>query len=221
MRTERWRAKAWLPVALCVAAACMPLALAACSPHASPDAKEAEKKSRAMWTRIGAELAAAAQRPPGNPAILLVREASQPGFGPGQDLMEAAVRNGLSHTLKFPPRITVVRVPTAPVPEFIRWDSLPPAGLTANWLTAALQQHAPASLVISLVGEPVGAPPEGTPWPPIICFAGNGSTNLARLIRSGVVTAAVAPRHTNPNPGAEDWFDLRYTVLNKDSIAAW
>lgn len=194
------------------------IALSACSHGGGPSASAAEKHARVMWTRIGTELAiAAAQQQPANGSVLLVREASRPGFGPGQDLMEAAFRSKKGSASA----ITAVTVPSVPVPDPIPWNYVPPVKLNAGWLTTALQQHGPASLVISLVDEPSGALPADKAWPPIICFSGNGSTNLGVLIRSGVVAAAVAPRHTNPKSGEKDWFELRYTVVNKSNVDQW
>lgn len=179
---------------------------------------DGEKSDHAMWSRVGKELAASASKLDIK-SVVIVRQDIPKGssLGPWQDLMEASLRTSLGRARE----ISVVALPTPPEPKepaaYAQYN--PRRRLDAQVLADAVKQHPSASLVVSLIGEPTAATPGKCP--PIVCFSFDGSSNLAKQIRSGVVAAAVAPRHTAPAEATKDWFDLRYTVVTKDNLSAW
>ena len=195
------------------------LTISGCSAR-HPSMATFEGRSNKMWDRIGAELAKASKSQKAS-RILLIRQddSTLANLGPGQDLMEQSFKKSIGARSE----IAVVSIAAIAPPE--KENLAHPVDLMhrlePQLLNEALAKNGAAPLLVSLLGEPTSPPPAGTKWPPIVCFSRDGSTNLAQLIRSGVVVAAVAQRHSPPDKNEKDWFALRYTVIDRGNIEHW
>ncbi|MFO1522843.1 MAG: hypothetical protein U1F77_04275 [Kiritimatiellia bacterium] len=197
------------------------LLAAGCSRNGVLDAKSADAKAEKMWARIGDELARAAGvlKPP---KIVLVRTAVSIETGAAPDHIEAAFRKRIGRVVDTAPALETLAVPETPRPPDAPASLLLPRRVLDPVLLADAAGRAGAGgLVVSLMGEPVPPPEPGAAIPPVVCFSAEGAAGLARQIRAGSVVAAVAPRHTNPAPDEDDWYELRYTVVDRTTVDAW
>ena len=196
--------------------------LAACSRSTAPDARRGASNSQKMWSRIGDELGRLAAAVKHRGRVVVVRLSTSPETGEAQDYIEAAFRRRFGKSASAAVEIDLLAVPETPRPADAPMGLvIPRRPLDAALMGAAAAQAGPGGLIVSLMGEPSGPPPAGASWPSIVCFSSGGSTNLAHLVRAGVVAAAVAPRHTNPAADENDWYELRYTTVDRAGVDTW
>ena len=194
----------------------------ACSRSTTPDASRGASNSQKMWSRIGDELGRLAAAAPHRGRVVVVRLSTSPETGEAQDYIEAAFRRRLGQDATNGKDVELIAVPETP--RAANADPMlviPRRPLDAALMADAAAKAGPGGLIVSLMGEPSDLPPAGATWPSIVCFSSQGSTNLARLLRAGVVAAAVAPRHTNPTADEKDWYALRYTTVDRAGVDAW
>jgi hypothetical protein len=195
------------------------LATASCSLSRKPSPEKSEKRAEAMWTRVGEELAAAAagQIASGG-RVLVVRASAATAWAPVQDVIELSLKAKLPAGTD----IKVETVPDAPRPAGVGEDyPVTPQPIGSAWLASTLKEDSPVSLVVSLVGRPAGAPAPGQKPPPIVCFDPEGGDELAAMIRSGRVAAAVTLRRGGTPPESADWFERRYSVVTPANVDPW
>jgi hypothetical protein len=206
---------------LAAGAAVLALGLASCKRPQDPfrPAKVGDA-SRAMWSRVGEELAAAAAplvKEGGR--VLLVRAGKDTSVSPDQDVIEQAFRTSLAGAARAA-EVIVAAVPNAARPSWAQEDyPVLPGPVTAAWLGEAIGKDGSIKVVASLVGEPAGR--AASRAVPVVCFAPAGGDSLAAMIRSGAVVAAIASRRDPPAADGKDWFEMRYAVLTSTNIASW
>lgn len=217
---ERWSSRRRLPSMGLVSLAALMLACAGCARSAMPSAKDGAAMNRVMWMKIGRELAKAVEthRPD---TIVFLRAAPGPQTGEDTEVIEKAFRAEVARASSSPV-VKTLSIPSPPSPAQAP-DSLLVSRptLDATWMDEATRMAGAGGLVVSILGEPASRPPSGRAWPRVVCYSRDGGAGLAEMIRAGVVVAAVAPRHTEPDAGEADWYGLRFTTLNLENIASW
>lgn len=200
--------------------AALMLACAGCARSAMPSAKDGAARNRAMWMKIGRELAEAVE-PLRPDTIVFLRPAPGPQTGEDSEVIEKAFRAEAARA-SSPPVVKTLLIPAPQSP------ATEPASLLlsrptldATWMDEATRMAGAGGLVVSSLGEPASLPPSGSAWARVVCYSRDGGAGLAEMIRAGVVVAAVAPRHTEPDAGEADWYELRFTTLNLENLASW
>jgi len=174
-----------------------------------------------MRVRVGVELAKAIRetgRTEGS--ILIVRAGAQTALAQDHD----AIQKALCDLLAKAPAAGEVHTETIAdraLPPEIAGGERVPVALQGEWLSALMVKYSKTTAIVSLLGEPVSTAETLASLPPLFCHSEAGGEHLAEFVRSGVVLAAIAPRHSAPPVETKDWFDIRYTVVTPANVEQW